>query len=173
MREPKLAARRNLPVFRLSGGLLHPRNLLPTGVKITSNKNHRRLLPLRELRSSTKSLLGLRLEPSLLSNQSFRSSQGWGLVLALPRARALAPLTPTRSRAPGVFDFAFFFFVLLPPPHRSTRPIAVHPSNHPVPCLLLNLSVPICYPLSCLPSAKPFPAPGSRLLMLFRLRAAH
>src|SRR5258708_3124584 len=62
----------NLPVFRLSCGLIHPRNLLPTGVKITSNKNHRRLLPLRELRSSTKSLLGLRTEPSRLSNQSLR-----------------------------------------------------------------------------------------------------
>jgi hypothetical protein len=41
------------------------------------NKYHRGLLPFRELRSSTKSLLGPRTEPSLLSNQRVGFTR-WG-----------------------------------------------------------------------------------------------
>src|SRR6266849_3986517 len=84
--------RRNLPVepFRLSSGVFqlfllrfpcgcfHPTNLLPTGVIITSNKHHRRLLPTECFGPPTKSILGSRMEPSLLSNQSLWFLQGWG-----------------------------------------------------------------------------------------------
>ena len=52
----------------LSRGRVHPTNLLPSRVKITSNKHHRRLLSFPVLRSSNQSILGSRMEPSLLSN---------------------------------------------------------------------------------------------------------
>src|SRR3989442_1155621 len=68
---------------RLARGRVQPTNLLPTGVVITSNKHHRRLLPTESFGPPTRSLLGYRTEPSFLSNQPF------GLrvrVLSLPRS---------------------------------------------------------------------------------------
>jgi hypothetical protein len=77
-----------------------------------------------------------------------------------------------------VFDFAFSGSSYRRP-HRSRRPIAIHPSIFPIPCLLLNLSVLACYPLPCLftlslevPSSSPdlFPPPAVHsLFALFTL----
>src|SRR5258708_7288279 len=47
-----------LLVVRLSTGHVQPTNLLPTGAKITSNKNHRRLLPTDSFGSPNRSILG-------------------------------------------------------------------------------------------------------------------
>src|SRR2546428_4803767 len=59
---------------RLARGRVQPTNLLPTGVVITSNKHHRRLLPTESFGPPTRSLLGYRTEPSFLSNQSNRGA---------------------------------------------------------------------------------------------------
>src|SRR5260370_41811778 len=54
----------------LPGRFVKPRNLLPTGVKIASNKHHRRLLlPSHASWSSNYRVPGIETEPSLLSNQ--------------------------------------------------------------------------------------------------------
>src|SRR5260370_26140614 len=56
----------------LPGRFVKPRNLLPTGVKIASNKHHRRLLlPSQASWSSNYRVPGIETEPSLLSNQPF------------------------------------------------------------------------------------------------------
>src|SRR2546428_12028475 len=64
---------------RLARGRVQPTNLLPTGVVITSNKHHRRLLPTESFGPPTRSLLGYRTEPSFLSNQPF-GFKGAGFV---------------------------------------------------------------------------------------------
>src|SRR5271156_1245219 len=57
--------------FRLPSNCVHPTNLLPTGVIITSNYLHRRLLSTEVLRSSNQKHTRPRSEPSFLSNQPF------------------------------------------------------------------------------------------------------
>src|SRR5712692_7438545 len=54
----------------LSRGLIEPTNLLPRGVIITSNKNHK-APSVPRVSVLNQSLLGPRTEPSLLSNQPF------------------------------------------------------------------------------------------------------
>src|SRR6266851_2107885 len=54
----------------LSRGLIEPTNLLPRGVIITSNKNHK-APSVPRVSVLNQSLLGPRTEPSLLSNQLF------------------------------------------------------------------------------------------------------
>src|SRR5260370_3265110 len=62
----------------LPGRFVKPRNLLPTGVKIASNKHHRRLLlPSQASWSSNYRVPGIETEPSLLSNQPFVSKGGF------------------------------------------------------------------------------------------------
>src|SRR6266436_4680934 len=54
-----------------SRGLIEPTNLLPRGVIITSNKNHK-APSVPRVSVLNQSLLGPRTEPSLLSNQPLR-----------------------------------------------------------------------------------------------------
>src|SRR6266852_3035366 len=66
----------------LPGRFVKPRNLLPTGVKIASNKHHRRLLlPSQASWSSNYRVPGIETEPSFLSNQSFDVVERWGFAL--------------------------------------------------------------------------------------------
>src|SRR5258708_11061488 len=74
---------------RLARGRVQPTNLLPTGVVITSNKHHRRLLPTESFGPPTRSLL--RYERSLRSYPIKVPSLNQGLWVA--------------------FDLAFFLFV--------------------------------------------------------------
>src|SRR6266436_2592242 len=53
----------------LSSGCVYPTNLLPTGVVITSNNHHRRLLPTDSFGPPNRSIPVMRTEPSFLSNQ--------------------------------------------------------------------------------------------------------
>src|SRR5713101_1803078 len=82
-------------LLRLPRGCLHPTNLLPTGVVITSNNHHRRLLPTECFGPPTKSILGSRMEPSLLSNQAFGlNAAGFDFSYAIslaPRSGSLPP----------------------------------------------------------------------------------
>src|SRR2546426_11480539 len=77
---------------------VQPTNLLPTGVIITSNNHHRRLLPTECFGPPTKSILGSRTEPSLLSNQSLRSLQGWANLKPLP-----SPLQKEPDHLPNAY----------------------------------------------------------------------
>src|SRR5216684_2989213 len=108
--------RRNLPVepFRLSSGVFqlfllrfpcgcfHPTNLLPTGVIITSNKHHRRLLPTEfasvlqpEAYSATeRSLRSYPINPAVLRVRSLILTL---LFFASPRVRRNRSTRP-RSR---------------------------------------------------------------------------
>jgi hypothetical protein len=66
--------------------------------------------------------------------------------------------------------FVTFLFSCSPRrrPHRSIRPLAVQPQIVPVPCKLLNQSVPACYSLPCLSSsshAPILPAAPCRLVL--------
>src|SRR6266436_7082419 len=67
----------------LSSGCVYPTNLLPTGVVITSNNHHRRLLPTDSFGPPNRSIPVMRTEPSFLSNQLLRVGQGWGFFLTL------------------------------------------------------------------------------------------
>src|SRR5260370_32620572 len=64
----------------LPGRFVKPRNLLPTGVKIASNKHHRRLLlPSQASWSSNYRVPGIETEPSLLSNQHVGFTCGYSV----------------------------------------------------------------------------------------------
>src|SRR6266404_5653860 len=82
-----------LPLARLSRRRVQPTNLLPTGVIITSNNHHRRLLPTDSFGPPNRSIPAMRTEPSLLCNQSSVYEGGSSLcleelVLSFPRANA-------------------------------------------------------------------------------------
>src|SRR5207302_9481891 len=59
-----------LPFRAIPGLGVQPTHLLPAGMEITLYNNHRRLLSPQRLRPQTKTIW-VRIEPSLLSNQSF------------------------------------------------------------------------------------------------------
>src|SRR6202162_6397668 len=76
-----------LLLLRFPSHRVHPTNLLPTRMKITSNNQHRRLLSFPNSWFSNQRIQGTRTEPSFLSNQAFdlefrvpQSSvfEGWG-----------------------------------------------------------------------------------------------
>src|SRR5208283_552130 len=95
-----------LPFSRLSCCCVQPTNLLPTGVKITSNEDHRRLLPTDSFGSPNRSILGYRTEPSLLCNQYAGFACGllgyaWAVYIYDPsrlRANQLNQLTLALSK---------------------------------------------------------------------------
>src|SRR5580700_3765714 len=68
-----------LLLLRFPSHRVHPTNLLPTRMKITSNNQHRRLLSFPNSWSSNQRIQGPRTELSFLSNQFLRSPQKWGL----------------------------------------------------------------------------------------------
>src|SRR5882672_2946477 len=106
--KPLSFSRRMLQLLflRLPSDCVHPRNLLPTGVVITSNKHHRRLLPAESFGPPTRSLLGYRTEPSLLSNQSLRVD--WIRAKAPFGSRVSFWLEDRNSRQEGAFDDAYW-----------------------------------------------------------------
>src|SRR6266404_4207206 len=83
-----------LPLARLSRRRVQPTNLLPTGVIITSNNHHRRLLPTDSFGPPNRSIPAMRTEPSLLCNQSFlRQDDTKGVGQALADSCGLSPKT--------------------------------------------------------------------------------
>src|SRR5271156_45749 len=63
------ASMHQLPFPAIPSLHVHPTHLLPAGMEITSYNHHRRLLSSQRLRPQTKTTW-VRIEPSLLSNQS-------------------------------------------------------------------------------------------------------
>src|SRR5258708_30571486 len=61
----------------LSSGCVYPTNLLPTGVVITSNNHHRRLLPTDSFGPPNRRIPVMRTEPSFLSNQYCPTGPRW------------------------------------------------------------------------------------------------
>src|SRR6185437_1114530 len=87
-------------LYALPSQRVQKTNLLPTGVVIASNNNHRRLLPTEGFGPPTQSILGYRTETSFLSNQllarlAIRTSDDTVL------RRVKAPASPDPSAPDG------------------------------------------------------------------------
>src|SRR5258708_35408057 len=89
-----------LLLVRLPGLRVHPTNLLPTGVVINSNNIHRRLLPTDRFGPPTRSILGYRTEPSLLSNQPSGWEGGSWVLLPLLHSGTMTISIPTSPGFP-------------------------------------------------------------------------
>src|SRR6185437_14039973 len=95
-----------LLLYALPSQRVQKTNLLPTGMVIASNNNHRRLLPTECFGPPTQSILGYRTEPSFLSNQCSSCERGalpFGVrrldaALLATRAGSRRLLFPSRNR---------------------------------------------------------------------------
>src|SRR5260370_14947649 len=102
----------------LSSGCVYPTNLLPTGVVITSNNHHRRLLPTNSFGPPNRSIPVMRTEPSFLSNQPFGfKGAGFDFVFswrAGPEANGRCrPLAARQDGGAAPFDLRVRVFILL------------------------------------------------------------